>query len=87
MPVNPKVQEFYDKNTAYQDEADTAIDGALADAVATAALIAELQARPDVWTQEDQDLLDKITQRQGAQVDKLKALDAMNPPTPPPNPV
>jgi hypothetical protein len=86
MTANPKVVEFFNKQTAFQDRADTAIDGALADAKAQQNLIDELQARPDGWTPEDQALLDQIEQRADAQVQKLEALDAMTPPTPPTEP-
>lgn len=87
MPANPQVQKFYDDMTAFQDRQDVAVDGILVDAQSLKSLIAELQARPDGWTAEDQGLLDQITSRTGSLVERLEALDASEPPPVPTPPV
>lgn len=86
MAANPKVVEYFNKQTAFQNRSDIAIDGILADAKAQQDLIDQLQARPDGWTPEDQALLDQLETRQDGQVQRLEALDAQVPPAPPVEP-
>ncbi len=73
---NPSIVAFAEKQTAYNDAIDKAIDGLSADIDALNAKIAELQATPPVLDPADQALLDDLQARGTAIADKIAALDA-----------
>lgn len=81
------ISEFAAKQNAFNDQIDTAITDLQGDVKNLADQIAALQNSPGTITPEDQALLDGITARTQAVVDKLNALDALTPPVvPPPGP-
>lgn len=78
------ISQFVDRQNAFNDRLDTAIDGVSADVQGLKDLIAQLQNSPGTVTPEDQALLDQLEARVGTAVSKVEALDSLTPPTPPP---
>jgi len=86
MTAAEAIKNYANTANTYNDRIDKAIDGLIADQKTQADLIAKLQAsQGDVWTPEDQAVLDQLTARSNAQTEKLEALDALTetPPIPP----
>lgn len=78
------ISDFADKMSAHNNQVDTAIVGLGADVQALKDQIAALQNSPGQITPADQALLDGIAAKAAAVADKLTALDALTPPSPPP---
>lgn len=83
MALSAAVQKYVDAQTARNDAIDKAIDGLVEDEKASAALIKQLQENPGELSAEDQTALDELERRNQASLDKLQALDALNPVVPP----
>lgn len=83
MALSAAVQKYVDAQTARNDSIDKAIDGLVEDEKASAALIKQLQENPGELSAEDQTALDELERRNQASLDKLQALDALNPVVPP----
>jgi len=78
-----KIGEFSERQTAFNDRLDKAIEGLQGDVESLNEKIAELQNSAGEVTPEDQALLDAIESRSDAIAKKLEALDALTPPVPP----
>jgi len=81
--IMSKISEFADRQKAFNDRQSTAVDGLVADVKALNDKITELQNTTGEITPEDQALLDDIEARNKVIAEKLEALDAQTPPTPP----
>lgn len=77
------IAEFAARVEQHQATIDTAVEGLSGDIKGLNDKIAELQNTPGAITAEDQALLDQIEQRATAIATKVKALDAVTPPTAP----
>lgn len=82
--IMSKISEFAARQTEFNARQQTAVDGLTADVKVLNDKITELQNSPGEITPEDQVLLDDIEARNLAITEKLEALDAQTPPTPPP---
>src|SRR6185436_18951831 len=78
------VSDFAAKMKVFTDRQGAAVDGLVADIKTLNDKTTELQNSPGTITPEDQALLNEIETHAGAIADKLDALDAQTPPTPPP---
>lgn len=81
--IMSKISEFADRQKAFNERQETAIAGVVADVKALNDKITELQNTAGEITPEDQALLDDIEARNKVIAEKLEALDAQTPPTPP----
>jgi hypothetical protein len=77
------ITEFAVAQNTFNNRIDTAIQGIVEDVTFLKNRIAELQATSNGITPEDKALLDAIQARSNAIADKLEALDALTPPSPP----
>jgi outer membrane murein-binding lipoprotein Lpp len=77
------ISDFAAKQAAHNAAIDTAITGLSGDVQALKSLVEQLQNSAGQVTPEDQALLDQIESQTGAIADRLTALDAETPPTPP----
>lgn len=84
--IMSKIGDFANKQKAFHERQDTAIQGLIADVAALNAKIQELQNTPGEITPEDQVLLDDLQARSEAVATKLEALDAQTPPATPTTP-
>lgn len=80
------VSDYVAKQKEYNTRVGAAIDGIVTDIQALADKITELQNTPPVLDPADQALLDEADAMASAMVTRVEALDAQNPPTPPPTP-
>lgn len=78
-----KISEFSDRQKAFHERQDAAIEGLRADVLALNEKITELQNSPGVITPEDQAMLDALEARGQEISAKLEALDAQTPPKSP----
>lgn len=78
-----KIQEFADKQNAFNERVDLAVSGLSTDIQVLNDKITELQNSPGAITPEDQALLDALQARAEGIAAKLEALDALTPPPPP----
>lgn len=79
------VSDYVAKQKEYNTRVGAAIDGIVTDIQALADKITELQNTPPVLDPADQALLDEADAMASAMVTRVEALDAQNPPTPPPS--
>lgn len=77
------ISDFAAKQNAFNDRMDAAVAGIQGDVQALNDLITKLQNSPGTITPEDQASLDALQARAQTVTDKLEALDALTPPTPP----
>lgn len=80
------ISDYATKQNAHNSKIDEAILGLVGDFKTLNDLIAKLQGSPGSITPEDQASLDALEARGQAIEDKLTALDALTPPTPPATP-
>ena len=86
--MSQEVDEFYTKQSEFNDRQAKAIDGIVKDFDDAYALIKELKdtvANSGISAEDKQKFL-QLNQRMEAGTTKLEALDAANPPTPPTEP-
>jgi oligoendopeptidase F len=81
--VMSAISDFKAKQDAHNDKIDAAVTGLQGDIKTLNDKIDALQTSAGQITPEDQALLDDIDARGQAIADKLEALDALTPPTPP----
>jgi len=77
------ISDFAAKQNAFNDRIDKAVDDLVGDVKTLNDLITQLQTSSGQITPEDQATLDQLQARASAIADKLEALDAQTPPTPP----
>lgn len=78
------ISDFAAKQKAFNDRTGAAIDGIVADIKTLNDKITELQNSAGTVTPEDQALIDDLQAKGEALASKAEALDAQNPPPPPP---
>lgn len=84
--IMSKISEFAQRQNAFNDQLDTAVEGLTADVKNLNDQIAALQNSTGGITAEDQALLDAIEARSAQITTKLAALDSMTPPAVPTTP-
>lgn len=78
-----KISEFSERQNAFNDRVDAAVDGLVEDVAGLKGEIVKLQTTPGPISPEDQALLDGIESRTNAIAAKIEALDAETPPVVP----
>ena len=83
MANSPAITDFVNKQNAFNDRLDKAVDGIGGDITALNQTIQKLQESQGQITPEDQALLDQIEARSDALAKKIEALDSLTPPITP----
>lgn len=78
--IMTKISEFAEKQAAFNNRMDSAVQGIVGDVAELNRKIEELQNSPGTITPEDQALLDALEVRGDAISAKLEAIDALTPP-------